>query len=38
VIYVTLSRVTSKNNLKILLSGDDGDYNDTTSNVVYKKN
>jgi hypothetical protein len=34
-LYVAISRVTSKNGLKILLVDDDGNFTDTTSNVVY---
>jgi hypothetical protein len=32
-IYVAISRVTSRNGLKILLNGEDGDCNDITSNA-----
>jgi ATP-dependent DNA helicase PIF1 len=34
-LYVAISRVTSKNGLKILLVDDDSNFTDTTSNVVY---
>jgi len=34
-LYVALSRVTSKDGLKILISDDDGEDTDVTSNVVY---
>jgi len=34
---VAISRVTSRDDLKILLTNDDGDCTSTTSNVVYKE-
>jgi len=34
-LYVVVSRVTSKDDMKILLTDDNGDCIDTTSNVVY---
>lgn len=36
-LYVALSRVTSRDDLKILLLDEDGVCVDTTSNVVYKE-
>ncbi|XP_058784536.1 uncharacterized protein LOC131659346 [Vicia villosa] len=36
-LYVTISRVTSKKGLKILVTNDEGEDIDTTSNVVYKE-
>ncbi|AES70244.1 hypothetical protein MTR_3g050180 [Medicago truncatula] len=35
--YVAISRVTTRDNLKILLTDDNGDCISTTSNVVYKE-
>jgi len=35
--YVAISCVTSRDGLKILLTDDDGDCINTTSNVVYKE-
>jgi ATP-dependent DNA helicase PIF1 len=36
-LYVALSRVTSKQGLKILMANDDADHSTTTKNVVYKE-
>lgn len=34
-LYAAISRVTSKKGLKILIQDDNGDYSDTTKNIVY---
>jgi ATP-dependent DNA helicase PIF1 len=36
-LYVALSRVTSRDGLKILVTNDDGEETDVTSNVVYRE-
>ena len=36
-LYVTLSRVTTQEGLKILIQGNDGEYIEEASNVVYKE-
>jgi ATP-dependent exoDNAse (exonuclease V) alpha subunit len=36
-LYVALSRVTSKEGLKILITDDDGEDTDVTDNVVYQE-
>jgi len=36
-IYVEISRVTLRNGLKILLTDENGDCINTTTNVVYKE-
>jgi len=35
--YVVVSRVTSKEGLKILIIDEDGEYTNVTSNVVYEE-
>ena len=36
-LYVTVSRVTTRNDLKLLIIGDDGKTSSTTKNIVYKE-